>query len=134
MAITGFHHLGIEVADLGTCERFYTRHFGFVRVYAYTSKNTAGLRTVFLQKNGLTLELLERPENRGRPGAGAGYFHLALESDDPKAEFERLKLEGLDPAVPRVTGDGYLETSVRDPEGNLIEIGRRVGPEPGLDF
>jgi HAD superfamily hydrolase (TIGR01509 family) len=31
---------------------------------------------------------------------------------------------------PRTTGDGIREAEVRDPEGNVIELGKRVGPEP----
>jgi HAD superfamily hydrolase (TIGR01509 family) len=128
-------HVGIEVSDLYRVELFYRKALGFEPLYRYVSRNTPGLRTVFLARDGVRLELLERPRDERfleerRPG------HLALEVDgvDDVAAFH-ARLAGMDLAggavkPPRRTGDGFVEMEVRDPEGNVVEIGSRVAPEP----
>lgn len=68
------------------------------------------------------------PEMEDAPKAerGTGYSHLAFSMGSRPAVdalTERLKEDGH-PVVsgPRVTGDGYYESCVLDPEGNRIEI------------
>lgn len=68
------------------------------------------------------------PEMEDAPKAerGTGYSHLAFSVGSRQAVdalTERLKEDGH-PVVsgPRVTGDGYYESCVLDPEGNRIEI------------
>jgi HAD superfamily hydrolase (TIGR01509 family) len=125
-------HVGIEVRDLYRVELFYRKALGFKPVYRYVSKNTPGLRTVFLVRDGVRLELLERPRDDGflerrRPG------HLALEVEDVAAlhaHVAALDLPGARIKPPRRTGDGYIEMELTDPEGNVVELGRRVAPEP----
>jgi lactoylglutathione lyase len=61
-----------------------------------------------------------------REGAATGYAHVALALGGRPAvdaAVERLRQEGLTvESVPRVTGDGYYEAVVLDPEGNRIEL------------
>ena len=127
-------HLGIEVDDLYTVELFYRKALGFTPRYRYVSKNTPGLRTVFLERDGVRLELLERPREPGfverRRHAPN---HLSLEVDDVDASYAYLV--GLDfPGVTlkpaRNTGDGFREMELRDPEGNVVELSSRTAPEP----
>ncbi|HEX8904323.1 MAG TPA: VOC family protein, partial [Longimicrobiaceae bacterium] len=59
-------------------------------------------------------------------GEAAGYAHLAL-SLGSRAAVDAMAARLADAGVPlvsapRVTGDGYYEAVVRDPEGNLLEI------------
>jgi HAD superfamily hydrolase (TIGR01509 family) len=52
---------------------------------------------------------------------------------DVDAEHARLAGLGFPGSVvqpPRNTGDGFRELTLQDPEGNLIEISARIGPEP----
>jgi HAD superfamily hydrolase (TIGR01509 family) len=125
------HHVGIEVRDLFALELFYRTALGFTERYRYVSARQAGLRTVFLERDGFELELLERPREAGwRPGLQG---HLSLEVDDVDAEHARLAAlawPGVTLSPPRTTGDGFREAELRDPEGNVIELGRRVAPEP----
>ena len=112
-------------------ELFYRQVLGFGFQYRYVSPNTAGLRTVFLRRGGLSLELLERPRTpdflqHRRAG------HLALRVEDVDAECSRiagLGCPGIGLKAPRVTGDGFREAELRDPEGNLIELSARIAPE-----
>jgi HAD superfamily hydrolase (TIGR01509 family) len=127
-------HVGLEVLDLYSMELFYRKAFGFAPVYHYVSKSSPGLRTVFLEKEGVRLELLERPRD-------AAFLdrrdrirdHLSLEVDDPDAAAARISAlawPGVVVKPARETGDGFREAEVRDPEGNVVELSRRVKPEP----
>ena len=123
-------HIGIEVKDLFTMELFYRSLLGFRPRYRYVSANTPGLRTVFLEREGLSLELLERPRDAAfRPSCG----HLALSVADVDAECARIArtgFPGMSLRPPRDTGDGFREAELRDPEGNLLELSARIAPEP----
>jgi HAD superfamily hydrolase (TIGR01509 family) len=128
------HHVGIEVKDLYRVELFYRSALGFTPRYRYVSRYTPGLRTVFLERDGVQLELLERP----RPDdflerRAFAPDHISLEVPDVDAEHARLSalaLAGAGLAPPRDTGDGFRELSLRDPEGNVIELSARIAPEP----
>jgi HAD superfamily hydrolase (TIGR01509 family) len=127
-------HVGIEVRDLYAVELFYRTALGFTPRYRYVSRNTPGLRTVFLERDGVSIELLERPRDAGFPGERArAPNHLSLAVDDVDAAHARLAALGLPAAAlvaPRDTGDGYREASVRDPEGNVVELSARVRAPP----
>lgn len=127
-------HVGIEVQDLFTMELFYRRVLGFQLQYRYVSANTPGLRTVFLERNGLSLELLERPRNATFLSDRAlAPNHLALWVEDVDGEYGRIAAlahPGVTAKPPRNTGDGFREAELRDPEGNVIELSARVAPEP----
>ena len=72
-------HIGIEVLDLFTVELFYRTALGFAPRYRYVSGNSPGLRTVFLERGGVSLNLENGKEPRGRPrsrdrhSAGLGF-------------------------------------------------------------
>ncbi|MFO0583005.1 MAG: HAD-IA family hydrolase [Anaeromyxobacter sp.] len=129
-----FGHLGIEVEDLFAMEQFYRAALGLELRYRYVSRNTPGLRTVMLGRDGLELELLSRP----RPAAGSEGLpripgHLSVAVDDVDAAFARIASRGLLAAgfePPRDTGDGFREAVLRDPEGNVIELSARIRPPP----
>jgi beta-phosphoglucomutase family hydrolase len=126
-------HIGIEVQDLYTMELFYRTVLGFAPRYRYESINTLGLRTVFLERNGLCLELLERPRAEAFPRPRPVTGHLALGVADVDGECRRILatgFPGLTARAPRDTGDGFREAELRDPEGNVIELSARIRPEP----
>jgi HAD superfamily hydrolase (TIGR01509 family) len=127
-------HVGLQVRDLFTMELFYRRVLGFSPGYRYVSRNSPGLRTVFLRRDEVSIELLERPRD-GEFLARRAHApdHLSLEVEDVDAEYARLAALGLAaPALkaPRDTGDGFRELELRDPEGNVIELSARIRPEP----
>ncbi len=122
------HHIGIEVKDSYKMELFYRKYFQFKTVYRYVSVHQQGLRTVILEKDGFHIELMERPENEMNTKKA---FHISLEAKDVRSEYSRLKsLEAAGIKEPRETGDGFLEMELKDPEGNIIEISRRIKPVP----
>ncbi|BDG01216.1 HAD-IA family hydrolase [Anaeromyxobacter oryzae] len=129
-------HVGIEVQDLYAMELFYRRALGFEPAYRYVSRNTPGLRTVFLRRGGVSLELLERPRDEAfLARRAAAPDHLSLEVEDVDAEHARLAalaLPGASLRPPRDTGDGYREAELRDPEGNVVELSVRIRPPPPI--
>ena len=65
-------------------------------------------------------------EDAPKAERGTGYSHLAFSVGSRQAVdewTERLRMDGY-PVIsgPRVTGDGYYESCILDPEGNRIEI------------
>ncbi|HET9552971.1 MAG TPA: HAD-IA family hydrolase [Anaeromyxobacteraceae bacterium] len=129
-------HVGLEVEDLFTEELFYRRALGFLPRYRYVSRTTPGLRTVFLERDGVALELLERPRGEGfRAGRGEAPGHLSLAVEDVDGWYERLRalaFPGVRLLPPRDTGDGYRELTLHDPEGHVVELAARVAPPPRL--
>jgi HAD superfamily hydrolase (TIGR01509 family) len=129
-------HVGLEVHDLYAVELFYRRVLGFEPGYRHASRRSPGLRTVLLRNGTALLELLERPRSRPPGAAGADEgppHHLALHVEDVDAWHRELAARGGAGAVvdgPRTTGDGCRELTLRDPEGNLVELSSRVAPEP----
>jgi HAD superfamily hydrolase (TIGR01509 family) len=118
-------------------ERFYRAALGLSLRYRYVSRNTPGLRTVFLERDGLQVELLERPRAAAPSPLERAHppNHVSLQVEDVDAAFAHvsaLAFPGVVLTPPRDTGDGFREAVVRDPEGNLIELSARVRPPPVL--
>ena len=90
-----------------------------------------GFRSYFVSfDEGARLELMSRPahepERRAPEDHSLGYAHVALRlggREAVDAVVGRLEAQGV--AIlgrPRVTGDGYYEAVIADPEGNRIEL------------
>lgn len=121
-------HIALYVRELASMRDFYATFFGGVPNDGYHNPTT-GLCTYFLTfEDGARLELMTRPELGERATAvyPPGWAHLAFQLTDRTAVdalTERLRAAGCSVVSgPRVTGDGYYESCVRDPEGNLVEI------------
>lgn len=81
-----------------------------------------------LPAGGARLEVMSVPDLvTDRPeGRRCGYCHIAISLGSREAVnrlTEEMRRDGVTEAgEPRVTGDGYYESFVLDPEGNLIEL------------
>ncbi|QXT62871.1 VOC family protein [Tessaracoccus palaemonis] len=120
-------HIALYVDDLERARGFYETYFGGVAGTGYHNPSS-GLRTYFLSFNrGARLELMTRPVLDDAGGRLAqGFNHVAFSvgsAADVDALTARLGRDGY-PALsgPRTTGDGYYESVVPDPDGNLVEI------------
>ena len=121
-------HAAIYVNDIEAEKKFFTRYFGASAGEMYHNKNT-GFSSYFLSfDGGARLELMTAPrlQDMDKLPLRTGFAHLAFSVGSCKevdALTERLRADGY--AVvsgPRVTGDGYYESCVLDPEGNRIEL------------
>ena len=121
-------HIAIYTADMERMREFYEKYFGGTSNTMYHNPRT-GLRTYFLTfDDGAQLELMTRPglDDPEKKEFRTGYTHLSFSVGSKEKVDELtacLKQEGY-PVLsgPRTTGDGYYESCVRDPEGNLVEI------------
>jgi len=122
------HHVAVNVRDLELSREYYEKYFGALSNDLYHNKKT-GLKTYFLSfENGCKVEIMSRPGvvDRDYSKEQTGYLHLAFMVGDKNAVdelTERIRGDGY--AVfgePRVTGDGYYESNVSDPDGNSVEI------------
>ncbi len=121
-------HIAVYVNDLETTKQFYTKYFNAKNNEMYHNKTT-GFKSYFLTfEDGARLEIMNFPslEQKSQNDKREGYIHLAF-SVGSKQEVERLTAEiqndGFEvTSFPRTTGDGYFESCVKDPEGNLVEI------------
>ena len=121
-------HLAMYVKDLEATRSFFVRYFGASSNEMYHNPKT-GLRTYFLSfGDGSRLEIMSRPDvvDNGRSLFQAGYIHLAFSvggKDKVDELTHALQADGFTVVSgPRTTGDGYYESCIEGPEGNLIEI------------
>ena len=121
------HHVGLWVADLERMCRFYVDALGGTSGPRYENPRT-GFRSSFVGFAECQLELMWQPGRDGSRGhdTALGYAHVALSAGSRAGVDERVaQLRALGVRVvgePRVTGDGYYEAVIEDPEGNRIEI------------
>lgn len=123
-----FDHAAMYADDLELIKDFYVKYFGAKPNGIYHNPKT-GLKTYFLSfEDGGRLEIMKKPEVRpcDKDREFLGYAHIALNAGGKEKVDEitaRLEKDGY--AVlshPRVTGDGYYESCIYDPEGNRVEI------------
>ena len=126
--MTSIHHVALYVHDLEGAKDFFTRYLSAQANDGYHNPNT-GLRTYFLTfGDGTRLEIMNRPglEEQNTALQRTGYIHLAFSLGSREAVdglTRMLQADGY-PVVsgPRTTGDGYYESCIAGPEGNLIEL------------
>jgi lactoylglutathione lyase len=120
-------HVAVWTAELERLRAFYERYFDAAAGELYRSATRPGFVSRFLTfpAGGARLELMSIPDLGAVPAAPAGgYAHLAVSAgsrDAVVALVERMRGDGVRiVSEPRVTGDGYFEAVVEDPDGNLV--------------
>jgi lactoylglutathione lyase len=133
-------HVGLNVANLGAAEAWYAEAFGYERDFV-ARLDVFELDIVMLVHpvRGDRLELLHRPGSR--PGLQAetppeavltqGFGHVAFDVAGVDGTFDRLVRLGARPVMePRPSPEpGVRMAFVADPEGNLVELLDRSGPD-----
>jgi 2-haloacid dehalogenase len=113
-------HVAAWVLDLERARSFYERWFHAASSSEYSSTKRE-FRSRFLSLDGgPRLELMVSPQEAPRQA------HIAI-SVGSRPAVDRLVKEMEEAGVqivsaPRITGDGYYEAVIADPEGNLVEI------------
>lgn len=121
-------HVAVWVADLEAMKDFYCRHFRGAASDRYDNAKT-GFSSYFLYfDDGARLELMHRFDRAATPARSdrRGLAHLAFSAGtalEVERLTERLAAAGCELlSAPRLTGDGYFESCLLDPEGNQLEI------------
>lgn len=122
-------HIGIWTQNLEIMREFYMIFFGLKSNEKYVNSKK-GFSSYFLSfESGARIELMHRDEialaQRDRKEV-PGIAHLAISLGTVEkvvALTEKSREKGLKIiGEPRTTGDGYFESVIEDPEGNLIEL------------
>ncbi|HSF45776.1 MAG TPA: VOC family protein [Chitinophagaceae bacterium] len=121
-------HIAIWVSDLDIMRSFYEKYFNARSNQRYHNVRT-GFMSYFLSfENSARLEIMTRPDvllERSKVNI-LGYTHFAFSVGSKEkvlALTELLRKDGYTiVGEPRTTGDGYFESVIKDPDGNLVEI------------
>ncbi|WP_184197170.1 VOC family protein [Chitinimonas taiwanensis] len=123
-------HVALWVADLERMKDFYTRAFRGSASERYRNPHS-GFQSYFIYyDSGARLELMQLdgipPNANDVQRQARGLIHLAFSAGSARAveELTEQLCAAGSPLLsgPRLTGDGYYESVVLDPEGNRIEI------------
>jgi catechol-2,3-dioxygenase len=121
-------HVALWVRDLEIMKHFYTVYFNGTASEKYINKKTR-FESYFItfEEDNTRLELMKRQDITDYNDHNRlGWAHVAFglpTTDDVIKLTEQLQRDGyhlLD--APRWTGDGYFESKILDPEGNIIEL------------
>ncbi|MDQ0050645.1 VOC family protein [Paenibacillus polymyxa] len=120
-------HVAIWVRDLEKMKSFYEQYFDGKSNDKYYNA-TKGFESYFITfEDGARLEIMRKTGVDHSPQINiTGWAHVAF-SVGSKAlvneKTEQLMHAGYEVVgQPRLTGDGYYESVIKDPEGNLVEI------------
>ena len=117
-------HLGIYVKDIEQMRQFYNQTFAVKAGKKYHNPGK-GFTSYFLTfPSGAKIELMYDEKNKKNDTHLWGHIAVSLKNRREVDEFTRnIQNKGVEViSAPRITGDGYYESVIRDPEGNLIEI------------
>lgn len=120
-------HVALWTDRLEELREFYCRYFGGRSNEKYVNPAKAFESYFIAFDGGVSLELMRKAGIDEAPRqVYLGLCHMAFELPDREAVVElteRLRADGCKIAgEPRVTGDGFFESVIADPEGNLVEL------------
>lgn len=121
-------HIALYVNDLESTRKFFETYLGATANQKYHN-TTTDFQSYFLTfQDGARLEIMTKPDlsDSGDLLNRFGYAHIAFSvgsKENVDALSLRLSQDGY-PVIsgPRTTGDGYYESCILGPEGNVIEI------------
>lgn len=121
-------HIALYTLHLQRMKNYYETYFEAVSNLKYHNPST-GLETYFLSfGDGAKLEIMTRPDltKEEEPMLRTGWAHLAFQlgsNEEVDRRTQQLSNNGYTVfSAPRITGDGYYESCVADPDGNRVEL------------
>lgn len=121
------NHIGLYVQDIELEKQFFEKYFEAASGEIYHNPLKGFFSYMLSFDNGAKLEIMYRESFSGHHQSDRfGYAHISFSAGSKKNVDRitaRLKNDGFEVIDgPRVTGDGFYESSVVDYEGNVIEI------------
>ncbi|MGM0923416.1 MAG: VOC family protein [Bacillota bacterium] len=120
-------HVAIWVNDLDGMREFYETYFNCKSNIKYHNREKKFESYFLTFDSGTRLEIMRKAgiDKQNRDDK-IGWAHIAISLGSREYVNQmtaRLKNDGY-PHIsgPRITGDGYYESVIEDPEGNLIEL------------
>jgi lactoylglutathione lyase len=127
--MTNIQHVAIWVKDLEAIRKFYMYYFSAASGEKYTNPLKKFSSYILTFKGGGALEIMHRPDIltiKDGTDEHIGWAHIAIGVGTREKVLEiteTIREEGYQViGEPRVTGDGFFESVILDPEGNRIEI------------
>jgi len=121
--------MAIWVNDLERMKTFYSKYFGAVPGSNYSNLIKNFESCILRFEKGAALELMRKTNQLLAPQPeeyAKGFSHIAFSVGSKDRVDELTSLFEKDgyfiAGYPRVTGDGYYESVITDPEGNRIEL------------
>ena len=122
------NHIALYTNQLEKMKHFYETYFDAKSNERYYNEKKQFRSYFLIFEENIRLEIMEKPnvEVRDSSKESLGFVHIAF-SVGSKENVEQLTKRLVDAGYslysePRVTGDGYYERCVGDPDGNRIEI------------
>ncbi len=117
------HHIGIWTNNLDKMKSFYTQTFAASCGEKYYNPKR-GFSSYFINfTSGCQIELMHQPDMEQK-NVSNGHIAISLGSKEQVDKYiEKLSKQNIEIlSYPRTTGDGYYEASIKDIEGNIIEL------------
>ncbi|MGJ7910103.1 VOC family protein [Neobacillus sp. LXY-1] len=120
-------HVAIWVKDLEAMKNFYVTYFNGMANSKYHNE-VKEFESYFITFNsGARLEIMRKSGiDKRYQNEMIGWAHIAISLGSKESVDQltaRLQKDGYRLVNgPRVTGDGYYESVIEDPEGNLLEL------------
>jgi len=122
-------HIAIWTKDLEKMREFYLQFFDLISNEKYHNAKKKFSSYFLSFPTGARIELMFKPEiveiiKSAEFNVGLTHFAISVGSKEKVDELTNLIRQNAYRVVgePRMTGDGYYESVISDPEGNLIEI------------
>jgi len=120
-------HIAIWTDDLEKEKNFFLKYFDCSVNDKYVNPVKRFSSYFITFEGGARIELMNRPDiGIERRGEAIGLAHFAIDAGSREKVEKMTEIFENDRhrvvSGPRVTGDGYYESVVLDPEGNIIEL------------
>lgn len=122
-------HIAIWVMGLEKMKKFYLKFFDLSSNEKYYNQKKKFSSYFLSFKSGARIELMHQPDisefiEKSNSKLGLAHFAVSVGTKERVNSLtEKIRENGIRIiGDPRTTGDGYYESIISDPEGNLIEI------------